>query len=33
MRNGFGLRAEDVGFTVANEPAFNYLLSAHYRFN
>ena len=33
MPNGFGLRAVVVGFTVANEPAFNYLLSAHCRFN
>lgn len=33
MPNGFGLRAEVVGFEVADERAFTYLLSAHYKFN
>jgi hypothetical protein len=33
MPNGFGLRAEVVGFTVADENTFTYLLSAHYRFD
>ena len=32
MSNGFSLRAEVVGFDVADERAFTYLLSAHYRF-
>ena len=33
MSNGFSLRAEVVGFDVADERAFTYLLSAHYRFD
>jgi hypothetical protein len=33
MPNGFGIRAEVVGFTIADEPTFTYLLSAHYGFD